>query len=51
MLAYIEFVVTSDMWPQLLIHIVRRFVLPEVTVLAQSECSVWQLGDEGTRVL
>jgi len=41
MSAYIEFVVTSDMWPQLLIQIVRRFVLPEVAVLVQSECFVW----------
>ena len=33
MSAYIEFVVTSDVRPQLLIHIMRRVVLPEVVVL------------------
>jgi hypothetical protein len=38
------------MWPQLLIRIVRRFVLPEVPVLAQSECFVWQLGDESALI-
>lgn len=41
MSAYIEFVVTSDMWPQLLVQIVRRLVLPKVAVLVQSECFVW----------
>lgn len=41
MSACVEFVVTSDMWPELLIHVVRKFVLPEVAVLVQSECFVW----------
>ena len=41
MTAYVEFVVLSDKQPQVLVHIVRRFVLPEVAVLVQSECFVW----------
>lgn len=41
MTAYVELVVPSDKFPQLLVHIVRRFVLLEVAVLVQSECFVW----------
>jgi len=43
MSAYIEFVVTSDMWPQPLIHIVRKFALPEVASFGSLGARVFRL--------